>query len=166
MRRLIYHLEKCGQMVVMLRPPVVLDSKFLFCNNLYKYIHIGRFICVGICTHTHTHTHGFPDGSVGRESVLPAMQETQEAQVRSPGQEDPLEEGMETHYQYSCLENPMDRGAWRATVHRDSESDMTEATEHVHTHTYTYIATYFFGEGNGTPLQYSCLENPMDRGAW
>ena len=25
---------------------------------------------------------------------------------------------------------------------------------------------YLFGEGNGTPLQYSCLENPMDRGAW
>ena len=23
-----------------------------------------------------------------------------------------------------------------------------------------------FGEGNGTPLQYSSLENPMDRGAW
>ena len=22
------------------------------------------------------------------------------------------------------------------------------------------------GEGNGYPLQYSCLENPMDRGAW
>ena len=22
------------------------------------------------------------------------------------------------------------------------------------------------GEGNGTPLQYSCLENPMDGGAW
>ena len=24
----------------------------------------------------------------------------------------------------------------------------------------------YFGEGNGTPLQYSCLENPMDEGAW
>ena len=24
----------------------------------------------------------------------------------------------------------------------------------------------FFGEGNGTPLQYSCLENPVDGGAW
>ena len=24
----------------------------------------------------------------------------------------------------------------------------------------------FIGEGNGTPLQYSCLENPMDGGAW
>ena len=23
-----------------------------------------------------------------------------------------------------------------------------------------------FGEGDGTPLQYSCLENPMDGGAW
>ena len=26
--------------------------------------------------------------------------------------------------------------------------------------------TSLFGEGNGTPLQYSCLENPMDGGAW
>ena len=25
---------------------------------------------------------------------------------------------------------------------------------------------YYNGDGNGTPLQYSCLENPMDRGAW
>ena len=24
----------------------------------------------------------------------------------------------------------------------------------------------WYGEGNGTPLQYSCLENPMDGGAW
>ena len=44
---------------------------------------------------------------------LPAMQETW---VRSLGQEDPLEKEMATH-QYSCLENPMDRGAWQATVH-------------------------------------------------
>ena len=25
---------------------------------------------------------------------------------------------------------------------------------------------YVYGEGNGTPLQYSCLENPMNGGAW
>ena len=30
--------------------------------------------------------------------------------------------------QYSCLENPLDRGAWQATVHRFTKSDMTEAT--------------------------------------
>ena len=28
------------------------------------------------------------------------------------------------------------------------------------------VSSLFIGEGNGTPLQYSCLENPMDGGAW
>ena len=28
------------------------------------------------------------------------------------------------------------------------------------------LLEYLFGEGNGNPLQYSCLENPMDGGAW
>ena len=28
------------------------------------------------------------------------------------------------------------------------------------------VPSYVYREGNGTPLQYSCLENPMDRGAW
>ena len=37
--------------------------------------------------------------------------------VRSLGQEDPLEERIGNPLQYTCLENPMDRGAWRATVH-------------------------------------------------
>ena len=27
-------------------------------------------------------------------------------------------------------------------------------------------AAYYRGEGNGSPLQYSCLENPMEGGAW
>ena len=45
---------------------------------------------------------------------LPAMQETW---VQSLGPEDPLEKGMATQIQYSCLERPMDRRAWWATVH-------------------------------------------------
>ena len=36
--------------------------------------------------------------------------------------------------QYSCLENPMDRGAWQATIHRVSESDMTGVAQHGHSH--------------------------------
>ena len=37
-------------------------------------------------------------------------------------------EGNGNPLQYSCLENPMVRGAWWATVHRVAESDTTEAT--------------------------------------
>ena len=36
---------------------------------------------------------------------------------------------------------------------------------HIHRHIYTYLEVCI-REGNGTPLQYSCLENPMDGGAW
>ena len=50
------------------------------------------------------------------------MQETEEMQVRSLGSEDPLEEDMATHSSKSCLENPMDRGAWQATVYRVTQS--------------------------------------------
>ena len=41
------------------------------------------------------------------------------AQVRSLGWEDPLEQGMAI---YSCVENPKDKGAWWAIVHRVTKS--------------------------------------------
>ena len=50
------------------------------------------------------------------------MQEMQETLVQSLGWEDPLEKEMATLLQYSCLEDPMDRGAWQATVHRVAKS--------------------------------------------
>ena len=54
---------------------------------------------------------------------LPAMQETRGSIPglgRCPG------EGNGNLLQYSCLVNPMDRGAWRATVHGVTESDTIE----------------------------------------
>ena len=77
----------------------------------------------------------------------PAMQETW---LRSLGWEDPLEKEMATHssipawripwteepggpLQYSCLENPMHRGTWRATVHGVTKS-WTQLT------TFTFIS--------------------------
>ena len=45
----------------------------------------------------------------------------QDTWVQSLGQEDPLEEGM-APLQCSCLEDPMDRGAWWSTVHGVTKS--------------------------------------------
>ena len=94
--------------------------------------------------------------------------------------------------QYSCLENPMDRGAWWATVHRVTKSQIWLNQQHTHTCTWFYELLLFEellifvsnpggsdgkvsachagdpgsipesgrspGEGNGNPLQHSCLE--------
>ena len=54
--------------------------------------------------------------------------------------------------------NPMDRGAWWAADH-GVELDMTGR---LHFH----FSLSCIGEGNGNPLQCSCLENPRDGGAW
>ena len=50
------------------------------------------------------------------------MQETQEMHFRSLGWEDALEGEHGNPLQYSCLENPMDRGAWQAAVHGVAKS--------------------------------------------
>ena len=66
-------------------------------------------------------------------------------------------EGNGNPIQYSCLENPMDGGAWWAAVYEVTQS-------------WTLLKRLrmraCIGEGNGNPLQCSCLENPRDRGAW
>ena len=64
---------------------------------------------------------GFPSGSVIKNP--PAMQESQETQVRSMGQKNPLEEGMAAHSSILARKkNLMDRGAWQATVHGVTKS--------------------------------------------
>ena len=90
--------------------------------------------------------------------------------------------GNDNPLEYSCLENPMDRGAWWATVHGVVKS-LTRLKR------LSARAVECFpggacqsrrwkrqeldlwsgrspGGGHGNPLQYSCLENSMDRGAW
>ena len=61
---------------------------------------------------------------------LPAIQETW---VRTLGQEDPLgREWIPT--QYSCLENPMDKAAWWATVHGVATIWTQPSDSHIYTH--------------------------------
>ena len=47
--------------------------------------------------------------------------------------------------QYSCLENPMVRGAWQAIVHRVAELDTTEAIQHAHKHNISVFSSIIIG---------------------
>ena len=120
---------------------------------------------------------GFTGGSAGEVSACSAgTPGLVPGSGRSPG------EGNSNPLQYPCLENPRDEEAWQTTVHGVAKS----WTLSDFTFTFTFLGGSdgkefscntgdlgsipglgrFPGEGNGKPLQYSCLENPMDRGAW
>ena len=78
----------------------------------------------------------------------------------------------------SChtLSHPMDCSPPGSSVHGSFQARVLEWVVIAFSMDYrnikdTHIQNYellreLYGEGNGTPLQYSCLENPMDGGAW
>ena len=82
---------------------------------------LGSFHKSFIIYYTLINPRGFPGGSVAKNPLANAGDvASRPGSVRSPG------EGNGYPFQYSCLENPMDRGAWQATVHGvANESDTT-----------------------------------------
>ena len=57
--------------------------------------------------------------------------------------------------QHSCLVNPMDRGAWQATVHRvaKSQTQLSDSYTHTHTHTHTHTQNFTMTfSGSNTPV--------------
>ena len=94
-------------------------------------------------------------------------------------------EGHSNPLQYSCLEKLMVREARWGTVYAIAKK--SDTTEQLSTHIegwygYSHFQSWCIltsvslpifkkpglndGEGNSNPLQYSCLENPMNGGAW
>ena len=76
---------------------------------------------------------------------LPAAQELQNPPSSILGQEDPLEKEMAVLLQDSCLENPMDRGAWQATVLGVPESQTQQKRLSLHActcHGCSLVITY------------------------
>ena len=75
-------------------------------------------------TSTRSGTRDFPDGSVGKESACNAGDTGDSGLIPelgwSPGG------GNGNPFQYSCLENPMDRGAWQVAAKGVTESDTTK----------------------------------------
>ena len=84
---------------------------------------------------------GFPDGSDGKEAVCNAGGIRDMGLIpgsgRSPGR------GHGNPLQDSCLENTLDRGAWRATVHRVVKSQTSLKRPSTHTSTYIYKTLTF-----------------------
>ena len=82
--------------------------------------------------------------------------------------------------QCSCLENPRDGGAWWAAVYgvaqsrtqlkwfssSSSSSSSKESARNAGDPGLILGSGRYPGEGNGYTLEYSCIENSMDRGVW
>ena len=86
-------------------------------------------------SHTSVYAEGFPGASLGKESACSAGDlGSISGWGPSPG------EGNGNPLQYSCLENPMDEGAWQATVHgvAKSRTRLSEFTLH-DMYTWTHI---------------------------
>ena len=82
-----------------------------------KWVH-----CVRYC--------GLPKWLSGKESTCQCKDIGDLASI--PGSGISPGGGNDNLHQYSCLENPMDRGVWRATVHRVSELDKTKWHAHAY----------------------------------
>ena len=112
-----------------------------FKKKRYEIAILDSGMCEEICQI------GFPSSSAVKNPPTNAGDAEEVGSIpgsgRSPG------EGNGNPFQYSCLENPMDRGTWKVTVHGVAKSWTRLSDFHFHFH-----------------FQYSCLENPMGRGAW
>jgi len=75
---------------------------------------------------------GFPNGLVVKN--LPANAGASGDEGLIPGSGGSPGEGNGSPFQYSCLQNPMDRGAWRAVVHRVTKTRTRLKQFSTHTH--------------------------------
>ena len=100
---------------------------------------LGKIICTRTCVL------GFPGGASGNESTCQCRRHKRcgfdpwSSRRSGVGSGSPL--------QYPCLENPMERGAWQATVHRTTKSwtPLSDYRFTSHFHMYTHM---FFKEVN------------------
>ena len=111
--------------------------------NYIKYIsYIYTHVCM--CIHIYTYTHmGFPGGTSSKEPTCQCRKPKR--QVRSLGQEDPLEEGMATHSSILAWRIPWIKepgGLQSIRLHRVLHDWRDLAHMHAHTRTHTHTHTH------------------------
>ena len=109
----------------------------LYFIYIYKYIYIYVSTCIYICTHVHIYAHI----SIYPLCIYVWRRQWHHTPVLLPGKS----HGRRSLVGYS----PWGHEEW-------------DTTERLHFH----FSLSCIGEGNGNPLQCSCLENPRDGGAW
>ena len=122
-------------------------SQFLITSVYPLSICLYTFYC--ICIHLLT-INGLPWWLNSKESACSAGASGDESSIRESGRS-PLR-GYGNPPQYSCLENPMDRGAWQATVHRVAKSGTWLKQLSMHACIGNiYITTFFWFCFSGEP---------------
>ena len=115
---------------------------------------------------------GFSGGASGKEPTCQCRRCKRETWVWSLGQEDPLEEGMVTHFSILAWRIPMDRGAWWATVHWVAKSQTrlsswTELNWSLGVEIWqNWVLTDLMEKVMTTHSSIFAWRIPMDRGAW
>ena len=120
----------------------------LVSHNFFKYIYIYTYVYVyiQISLVAQTVKRLYNAGDLGS---IPGL-------GRSPG------EGNGSPLQYYCLENPMDRGAWQATVHgvAESQTRLSDFSSHVYIYTHSDLLDHFHFFSPLVPLTYKYLLYP------
>ena len=114
-----------------------------FCSNLFLHIYRQIYAYTLIYSYIYTHTWASQVELVVKNPPANAGNVRDTGSIPGWGRSPGGEHG--NLLQYSCLENPMDREAWQATVQGLTKSETTEATWHTQAHICTYILFYKLG---------------------
>ena len=92
---------------------------------MYIYVYIYVYVYIWLLRKTTLSVYvymcmSFPDGAGGKEPSCQCRRHRDVTSISRSGRS--TGGGHDSPLQYSCLENPMDRGAWWATVHRVTKS--------------------------------------------